>query len=167
MADDLEVLDLADRLFTGALPIESHHPFASSGKLAEVQPRVAFVDAFANSAAVDTDDGLVVVDTSGFVHARGVHETVRTWSTRPLHTAVFTHGHVDHVFGVDIYEEEARTNGWPAPRVIAHEAITARFDRYRLTAGYNSVINQRQFKLPNFAWPVELPVPGRDLYPSS
>jgi len=159
MADDLDVLDLADRLFTGALPIESHHPFASSGQLAEVQPRVAFVDAFANSAAVDTDDGLVVVDTSGFVHARGVHETIRTWSSRPLHTAVFTHGHVDHVFGVDIYEEEARSNGWPTPRVIAHEAITERFDRYRLTAGYNSVINQRQFKLPNFAWPVNYRYP--------
>jgi len=159
MADDLDVLDLADRLFTGALPIESHHPFASSGQLAEVQPRVAFVDAFANSAAVDTDDGLVVVDTSGFVHARGVHETIRTWSPRPLHTAVFTHGHVDHVFGVDIYEEEARSNGWPTPRVIAHEAITERFDRYRLTAGYNSVINQRQFKLPDFAWPVNYRYP--------
>ena len=70
MPDDLDVLDLADKLFTGALPIESHHPFASSGKLAEVQPRVAFVDAFANSAVVDTDDGLVVVDTSGVFHAK-------------------------------------------------------------------------------------------------
>ena len=61
------------------------------------------------------------------------------------HTAIFTHGHIDHVFGVDLYEEEARTNGWAAPRVIAHEAIAARFDRYRMTAGYNAVINQRQF----------------------
>jgi alkyl sulfatase BDS1-like metallo-beta-lactamase superfamily hydrolase len=159
MPDDFDLLELADRLFTGDLPIESHHPFASSGKLAEVEPRVAFVDAFANSAAVDTDDGLVVVDTSGFLHARGVHETIRGWTASPLHTAVFTHGHVDHVFGVDLYEEEARTNGWPAPRVIAHDAITARFDRYRMTAGYNSVINQRQFRLPNFRWPVDYRYP--------
>jgi alkyl sulfatase BDS1-like metallo-beta-lactamase superfamily hydrolase len=159
MPDDVDLLELADRLFTGDLPIESHHPFASSGKLAEVQPRVAFVDAFANSAAVDTDEGLVVVDTSGFVHARGVHETIRGWTASPLHTAVFTHGHVDHVFGVELYEEEARTNGWPAPRVIAHDAITARFDRYRMTAGYNSVINQRQFRLPSFRWPVDYRYP--------
>ena len=65
-----DLLELADKLFTGELPIESHHPFASSGALAEVQPHLAFVDAFANSAAVDTDDGLVVVDTSGVFHAK-------------------------------------------------------------------------------------------------
>jgi alkyl sulfatase BDS1-like metallo-beta-lactamase superfamily hydrolase len=150
-----DILDLADKLFTGELPIASHHPFASSGELAEVQPGLAFVDAFANSAAVDTDDGLVVVDTSGVFHAQGAHDTIRRWSARRLHTAVFTHGHIDHVFGVDLYEDEARTNGWPAPRVVAHEALNARFDRYIMTAGYNAVINQRQFKAPGLRWPTE------------
>jgi glyoxylase-like metal-dependent hydrolase (beta-lactamase superfamily II) len=72
---------------------------------------------------------------------------------------VFTHGHIDHVFGVDIYEEEARTNGWPAPRVIAHRAIAERFERYRMTAGYNAVINQRQFKAPGLRWPTEYRLP--------
>ena len=105
----MELLDLADKLFTGELPIEAHHPFSSSGQMAEVQPGLAFVDAFANSAAVDTADGLVVVDTSGVFHAQAVHDTIRTWSDRPLHTAVFTHGHIDHVFGVDLYEAEARS----------------------------------------------------------
>jgi glyoxylase-like metal-dependent hydrolase (beta-lactamase superfamily II) len=151
----VDLLDLADRLFTGALPIAAHHPFASSGELAELQPGLAFVDAFANSAAVDTTDGLVVVDTSGVFHARQVHETIRRWSSSRLDTAVFTHGHIDHVFGVELYEDEARTNGWTPPRVIAHEAIGARFDRYILTAGYNAVINQRQFKAPGLRWPTE------------
>ena len=155
----MELLELADKLFTGELPIEAHHPFASSGEMAEVQPGLAFVDAFANSAAVDTGDGLVVVDTSGVFHAKPVHDTIRSWSSRPLHTAVFTHGHIDHVFGVDIYEEEARTNGWPAPRVIAHRAIAERFERYRMTAGYNAVINQRQFKAPGLRWPTEYRLP--------
>src|SRR4051794_8249794 len=81
MADAaIDILDLADKLFTGEAPIASHHPFASSGTMAEVQPRVAFVDAFANSAVVDTDDGLVAIDTSGVFHARHVHDTVRAWS---------------------------------------------------------------------------------------
>ena len=53
----MDLLETADRLFTGALPIEEHHPFTTSGQLAEIQPGLAFVDAFANSAAVDTDDG--------------------------------------------------------------------------------------------------------------
>jgi alkyl sulfatase BDS1-like metallo-beta-lactamase superfamily hydrolase len=155
----MELLELADKLFTGELPIESHHPFASSGEMAEVQPGLAFVDAFANSSAVATPDGLVMVDTSGVFHAQSVHDTIRTWSNRPLHTAVFTHGHIDHVFGVDLYEEEARTNGWAQPRVIAHAAITERFERYRMTAGYNAVINQRQFKAPGLRWPTEYRMP--------
>jgi alkyl sulfatase BDS1-like metallo-beta-lactamase superfamily hydrolase len=154
-----DLLDLADKLFTGALPIESHHPFASSGESAVVQPGLAFVDAFANSAAVDTDDGLVVVDTSGVFHAKQVHETLRRWSASPLHTAVFTHGHIDHVFGVELYEDEARANGWPMPRVVAHELVPDRFHRYRLTAGYNGVINQRQFRLPQLRWPVDYRFP--------
>jgi glyoxylase-like metal-dependent hydrolase (beta-lactamase superfamily II) len=157
----MELLELADRLFTGEAPIESHHPFASSGELAEVQPGLVFVDAFANSSAVDTDDGLVVVDTSGVFHAKQVHATLRRWSASPLHTAVFTHGHIDHVFGVDLYEEEARANGWPAPRVVAHEALPARFERYKLTAGYNAVINQRQFKAPGLRWPVDYRYPDQ------
>ena len=155
----MELLELADKLFTGELPIEEHHPFVPSGQMAEIQPGVAFVDAFANSAAVDTADGLLVVDTSGVFHAQGVHATMRTWSSSPLHIAVFTHGHIDHVFGVDLYEEEARTNGWPAPRVIAHTAIAERFARYRLTAGYNAVVNQRQFKAPGLRWPTEYRMP--------
>ncbi len=155
----MELLDLADKLFTGELPIEAHHPFSSSGKMAEIQPGLAFVDAFANSAAVDTEAGLVVVDTSGVFHAQAVHDTIRTWSGRPLHTAVFTHGHIDHVFGVDLYEAEAEANGWPAPRVVAHVAIAERFERYRMTAGYNAVINQRQFKAPGLRWPTEYRMP--------
>ncbi len=157
MATDL--LALADRLFTGASPITEHHPFATSGELAEIQPGLAFVDAFANSSAVDTSDGLVVVDTSGVFHAKSVHETIRRWSRSRLDTAIFTHGHIDHVFGVDLYEEDARTNGWAPPRVIAHEAIAARFERYRLTAGYNAVINQRQFKAPGLRWPTDYRMP--------
>src|SRR5438270_147742 len=95
---------------TRSAAVASCGGFASSGELAEVQPRLAFVDAFANSAAVDTEDGLVVVDTSGVFHAKTVHETIRTWSSSRLDTAIFTHGHIDHVFGVDLYEEEAQRN---------------------------------------------------------
>lgn len=157
MADDL--LSLAERIFTGDEPIESHHPFTSTGQRAEVAPGTLYVDAFANSAIAATDEGLVAVDTSGVFHASAVHESVRAWSSAPLHTAVFTHGHIDHVFGVELYEEEARTNGWPMPRVVAHEALAARFDRYKITNGYNAVINQRQFRAPGLRWPVEYRYP--------
>ncbi|HEX4492718.1 MAG TPA: alkyl sulfatase dimerization domain-containing protein [Acidimicrobiia bacterium] len=157
MPDDL--LLTADRLFTGELPIEEHHPFRGAGELAEVQPGVAFVQAFANSAVFSTADGLVVVDTSGVFHAALVHASVRNWSDARLDTAIFTHGHIDHVFGVELYEEEARAHDWRPPRVIAHELIGPRFERYVRTAEYNAIVNRRQFGLPALQWPVEYRYP--------
>jgi alkyl sulfatase BDS1-like metallo-beta-lactamase superfamily hydrolase len=38
---------------------------------------------------------------------------------------------------------------------VGHEDIDPRFDRYILTAGYNSVINQRQFRARGLQWPTE------------
>jgi alkyl sulfatase BDS1-like metallo-beta-lactamase superfamily hydrolase len=150
-----DVLETADRLFTGELDIADHHPFSQFGELAEVSADTAFVAAFSNAAAFGTGDGLVVVDTSSPFLCRRVHEALRTWSRERLDTAVFTHGHIDHCFGVDLYEADAAEHGWAPPRVVAHEAITDRFARYVETAGYNGIINQRQFRTPEPFWPTE------------
>ena len=154
-----DVLDIADRLFTGEIAPADHHPFSQFGDLAEISPTTAFVAAFANAAAFRTDAGLVMVDTSSPFLCGRVHEAVRSWNTERLDTAVFTHGHIDHCFGVELYEAEADENGWDAPRVVAHEAITARFERYIETAGYNGIINQRQFRTAEPFWPTEYRYP--------
>ncbi len=39
--------------------------------------------------------------------------------------------------------------------VVAHQDVNPRFDRYCLTAGYNAVINQRQFRIPGLQWPTD------------
>ena len=44
-------------------------------------------------------------------------------------------------------------------RVVAHEKVPERFDRYRLTAGYNAVINQRQFQVEGLQWPTDYRYP--------
>jgi alkyl sulfatase BDS1-like metallo-beta-lactamase superfamily hydrolase len=46
----------------------------------------------------------------------------------------------------------AQQNHAARPRVIGHRAVAARFDRYKRTGGYNSVINSRQFNRP-LRWP--------------
>ena len=153
------VLKLADRLWRGEASIEEHHPFAPSGELVEVAGATAFVASFANVSAFSTEAGLVLVDTGSMLLARQVHATVRGWSDARLDTAVYSHGHVDHVFGVPVFEEEARERRWPASRVVAHEALPHRFDRYVLTAGYNAVINQRQFQVPGLRWPTDYRYP--------
>ncbi len=157
MTDPL--LETADRLWRGDIGIEERFPFAAGGENVEVADRTRFVASFANVSAFDTDDGLVLVDTGAVFVARTVHEVVRSWSDKPLHTAIYSHGHVDHVFGVPVFEEEARHHGRPMTRVIAHEAMPARFDRYILTAGFNGWINRRQFGVDALEWPTEYRYP--------
>ncbi|HEX7167400.1 MAG TPA: alkyl sulfatase dimerization domain-containing protein [Acidimicrobiales bacterium] len=150
------VVDIADRLWRGESTVGEVHPVSARnlGDIEEIRDGVAFVPSFANVSAFATGDGLVLVDTGSQVLARVVHEQIRRWNTTRLDTAVYSHGHIDHVFGVPVFEEEAVANGWHAPRVVAHEALPARFDRYVLTAGYNGVINRRQFGLgAGFEWP--------------
>jgi alkyl sulfatase BDS1-like metallo-beta-lactamase superfamily hydrolase len=157
----VDVLDLADKLWRGETTVEETHPFSLIGEAQEVADGVAFVPSFANVSAFRTDDGLVLIDTGSAPLAQHVHGTLRRWEASPLNTAVYSHGHIDHVFGVPVFEEEARTNGWAEPRVVAHEALPARFDRYVLTAGYNEVVNQRQFQLPDLRWPRDYRYPDQ------
>jgi glyoxylase-like metal-dependent hydrolase (beta-lactamase superfamily II) len=107
-----------------------------------VAARSTFVASFANVTAFDTDDGLVLVDTGSFLHAERTRAALRAAIAAPAHTAIWTHGHVDHCFGVELYEREAGR----VVRVIAHEAVPRRFARYRLTRGWNQAINARQFQ---------------------
>ncbi|HVB42122.1 MAG TPA: alkyl sulfatase dimerization domain-containing protein [Streptosporangiaceae bacterium] len=155
------VLDLADRLWRGEVATGDYHPFSHLGGLAEICEGVAFVPSFANVSAFTTADGLVLVDTASSFVAAAVHKELRRWTSQRLNTAVYSHGHIDHVFGVPVWEDESDQRGWPAPVVIAHEALPARFDRYIMTAGYNEVINQRQFGVPGLRWPVEYRYPDR------
>lgn len=153
------VLDLADRLWRGEPDTGEYHPFRTLGELASIADGVAFVPSFANVSAFDTAEGLVLVDTGSAPFATAVHGHLRSWSQAPLHTAIYSHGHIDHVFGVPVFEEEARAKGWGHPRVVAHEALPPRFDRYILTAGYNQVVNRRQFQVDDLQWPTEYRYP--------
>ena len=161
MAEGL--LDVAERVWRGDLAIEEHNPFSSpwaaGGTLTEIAPGIATIASLANVHVIATGDGLVLADTGIFFMADTIHTAIRGWSKEPLHTAIYSHGHIDHVFGTRPFEEEARANDWPAPRVVAHENVPPRFDRYVLTAEYNAWINRRQFGLPTLTWPTEYRYP--------
>ncbi|MBW3665076.1 MAG: MBL fold metallo-hydrolase [Actinobacteria bacterium] len=108
-----------------------------------------------NVCAFRTDAGLALVDTGTPYTAEHVHASLRRWTDAPLHTAVFSHGHIDHVFGVAPFDEEATSEGRRPPTVYGHEAMVARFDRYVMTAGWNAAINARQFQIEGLVWPTE------------
>jgi glyoxylase-like metal-dependent hydrolase (beta-lactamase superfamily II) len=73
-----------------------------------------------------------------------VYREVRSWRETRLASAVFSHHHVDHVYGVAPFDAEAIEKGLPGPMVYGHEAIAAHFERYRRTSGWNNAINRRQ-----------------------
>jgi alkyl sulfatase BDS1-like metallo-beta-lactamase superfamily hydrolase len=114
-------------------------------ELSEVAQGIAFVEAFSHVVAFATDAGLVLFDTSLEAFAAGVLKSVRAWSDRPVHSLVYTHGHVDHVGGAHAWIAEASDRHLSEPNVIGHENVPPRFDRYELTSGYNAAINLRQF----------------------
>jgi len=124
------------------------------GEPGEIAPDVFMHPAFVNSYALRTPVGLLLVDP-GFGHAsNSLQQAVRQWSDVPLHTAVYTHGHVDHAFGLRAFLDAGER-----PQIIAQEHCVDRFRRYALTHGWNARINQRQFSLPqpvfphHFDWP--------------
>lgn len=148
-----------ERLWNEEVDPEVEHPFRPLLALEEVAPDVAFVSSFANAAAVRTKRGLLLVDTGSFALAAQVHAAVRQRFRDPVSHVVYTHGHVDHCFGVERWEAEGH-----ALSVIAHEAVPARFDRYRVTGGWNACINARQFagtRSADLQWPTQFRYPDR------
>jgi alkyl sulfatase BDS1-like metallo-beta-lactamase superfamily hydrolase len=152
------ILDLSNKLWSGELTTDERHPFAGLDVGEEVAEGVLFYHSFANVTAFETDEGIVLVDAGTFLNKEFVFDAIREWSKKRVDTVVFTHGHVDHVFCVPLFADEAKENGWAPPRVVAHEALPPRFERYKLTAGYNSVINSRQFS-QTIKWPTDYTYP--------
>lgn len=157
------VLEQAERAWQGDLGELNVHPGRVLVALEVIDDGVAFMSAFSNALVVATDAGLVFVDTSSFFHAQPLHESVRRWTAAPVHTGIYTHGHVDHVFGLQRFHAEAQELGRREIRILAHELCVARFDRYRLTNGYNGHINARQFGFAQPVFPREFRYPDETI----
>jgi glyoxylase-like metal-dependent hydrolase (beta-lactamase superfamily II) len=152
------ITELAERLWNGEGDlVHEHHPVhAGLPEAEEVADGLLVYKSLASANTVDTGDGLVMLDTGGQFDVDGVYRQVRRW--RPdarLAAAVFSHHHVDHVFGTARFEEEATNRRWAAPMVYGHADLGSNFDRYLATRGWNTAINRRQFALAeaDFAWP--------------
>ena len=155
-----DLLALSDDIISGRVSIESRHPLSMMGgtELVELGDGLAFIESFANVTVLDNEDRLAMIDAGGILAAGQVHRAIREWTTSPLDTAVYTHGHVDHVFAVPMFEAEDTE---VRPTVVAHVNVPARFDRYQLTNGYNGWINARQFQLPEPLFPKDFRYPDR------
>ncbi|MDQ3469224.1 MAG: MBL fold metallo-hydrolase, partial [Actinomycetota bacterium] len=97
------IRELAERHWNGEADlVHEHHPVRPVlGRAAEeIAPGILTLISVASVNAVDTGDGLVMLDTGGTYDSDHVYDSVRAWRPdAPLRAAVYSHHHVDHVFG--------------------------------------------------------------------
>ena len=113
--------------------------------ITELADNLAIVESFSHSVVWDTGDGLMCFDASGAGSGEAVVNSIRSWRNDAITSLVYTHGHADHIGGSVAFAHDAQSRGLPNPRVIGHENVSKRMDRYSTTNGLNVRINRRQF----------------------
>ena len=98
-----------------------------------------------NSLAVETDHGVVVLDVSGYGHASGMLETLRSHTDAPIHAVVCSHGHLGYNAALAVWQQHNADRGDPPFRVVAHENLPNRNARYRETMPLQARLASMQF----------------------
>src|SRR6056297_180536 len=111
-----------------------------TNELSEIADGLAIVESFSHSVVLDGGDELAVFDTSHARFGPQVVEAIRGWRSSPVSTAVYTHGHADHVGG-----SSAFAAAYPEMDAVGHRNVDRRLDRYADTNEWNLRINARQF----------------------
>ena len=109
-------------------------PLAGAGPLGRVEvlaDGVAQFHGFCNVGFVWGRGEVLVVDTSNARLAPRAVAGLREQTPDPVAHVVYTHGHVDHVGGAPSFLADAEQRGHPRPTFWGHEALPARFERYR------------------------------------
>lgn len=106
-----------------------------------------------NAAFFETDEGIVLVDTGMAPAGPAILDAIRSVSEQPIHTIIYTHGHVDHAYGTWAMMEAGET-----PQIIAHDLLKPRFERYiRLRGSLARYMSQPEDQLPasesDLVWP--------------
>jgi alkyl sulfatase BDS1-like metallo-beta-lactamase superfamily hydrolase len=147
---------LFERLWTGAAAMEEWTASVAGGAAKPVAENIIAIHTgylFGNATAIRTAEGLVLVDTGSRETASQTLATLRGWDDGPIHTVIYTHGHIDHTWGARLLDQEADARNIPRPRIIAHRNVLNRLERYDITHGLNSLVMGRQFNQPGYAFP--------------
>ncbi|CAH1658378.1 Metallo-beta-lactamase superfamily protein [Hyphomicrobiales bacterium] len=147
---------LFERLWNGTSPMEEWTEAVSHGAITPVADNIITVHTtyFCGSVtAIRTTDGLVLIDTAKPDTAQRTFEVIRSWDDSPVHTVIYTHGHIDHTSGIAVIDGEAEARGRPLPRIVGHRNVARRLQRYEDTRGFNSIAQGQQFNLPGYVYP--------------
>jgi alkyl sulfatase BDS1-like metallo-beta-lactamase superfamily hydrolase len=148
---------LFERLWNGTAPMEEWTQAVSDGAVTPIAENIITVHTtyFCGSVTViRTAAGLVFIDTAKPDTAAQTLAAVRRWDDSPVHTVIYTHGHIDHTSGIKLLDEEADAKGIPRPRVIAHRNVLRRLARYEASHGFNSIVQGQQFNFTDYVYPI-------------
>lgn len=106
-----------------------------------------------NAAFFVTEEGVVLVDAGMGPAGPAVLDAIRSVTDKPIHTVIYSHGHVDHAYGTWAIIEAGET-----PQIIAHDLLKPRFNRYiRLRGSLARYMSQPEDQLPastsDLVWP--------------
>lgn len=148
---------LFERLWSGAAQMEEWTEAVSAGVITGVAENIITVHTtyFCGSVtAIRTGEGLVLIDTAKPDTAAQTLATIRSWDDSPIHTVIYTHGHIDHTSGIKVIDEEADARARPRPRIVAHRNVARRMERYEASHGFNSIVQGQQFNKPDYVYPI-------------
>jgi alkyl sulfatase BDS1-like metallo-beta-lactamase superfamily hydrolase len=153
----MEQDQLFEHLWNGTASMDEWTQAVSDGAVTAVCENIIAVHTTYLCGAVTvlrTAAGLVLVDTAKPDTAGKTLAAIRCWDNSPIHTVIYTHGHIDHTSGIKVIDQEADTRGIPRPRVIAHRNVLRRLSRYAATHGFNSIVQGQQFNYPDYVYPI-------------
>jgi alkyl sulfatase BDS1-like metallo-beta-lactamase superfamily hydrolase len=148
---------LFERLWAGTAAMEEWTAAVSDGAITPIGDDIISVHTTyfcGNVTAIRSEAGLILIDTAKPETARRTLELVRTWDASPIHTVIYTHGHIDHTSGITVIDAEADATGAPRPRIVAHRNVQRRMERYEASHGYNSLAQGQQFNKPGYVYPI-------------
>ena len=120
----MDLKELASKAIKGELDLTfEHHPVHSfvDGST-EIQDNLLAFKGIAGFFVLDTGSGLVMLDAGHIIDIERAYEEIRKWRpNEPLVAAIFTHHHVDHIFAVEKFDEEALSDGNDRPTVYANK----------------------------------------------
>lgn len=131
------------------LTAEQANPTTAPSFTGTLAPGVHVVGGMGNALSVETERGVVQLDTGqNPKQAQEMIARLREITDAPIHAIAYSHGHLGYNNAVGTWLEEAASRGDPVPRLIAHQNLERRWRRYRETEPLQKYFIELQFRIP-------------------
>lgn len=128
---------------------DNNKPAAPAQTMKTICPGIHVNMALGNDISIDTDMGVLQLDTGlNSRMATSLLTQLRERTKSPIHTILYTHGHNGHNSGVTAFLEWAESHDEPRPTIIAQERLVVRWRRYQETFELQNMMAAQQFRVP-------------------